>query len=348
MNSSLTHPQIVRFKKVVAGLTDSVSIIIAQPDPDGIASAYALAQLIRDLRTNNGIKINIFYAGTISHPQNVALMNRYDLARRVLSMKRFVPAEHGKSIILVDSSAHADARIGVELQAPVIIIDHHRAEPLKESEDTFTWVEDMGACATLIVELATLCEFDFARHTDIAALLAVGIHTDTEGMIHAHERDVASYSKIAQLVDRQELAQLFNYPLPPSYFENLKHALVSEKREGSNVVTNIGIVPAEQGDDLSTIADAFIRRSGVTLVVVWGIIGNAVRISARNTDISQPLDMFLKACFGPTCGAKLTSIGKGVGGGMLSLELGIWSTPDTREQVIAMVDRYIASRIFKR
>ena len=159
---------------------------------------------------------------------------------------------------------------------------------------------------------------------------------------------ISGYNKVSSVVDRQELAQLFNYPLPPSYFANFKHALVHERREGSNVVTNIGIVPADQGDDLSTIADGFIRMSGVTLVVVWGIIGNVVRISARNTDISQPLDILLKACFGPTCGAKLTSIGKGVGGGMLSLELGIWNTPETREQVVAMVDRYIASRVFKK
>jgi nanoRNase/pAp phosphatase (c-di-AMP/oligoRNAs hydrolase) len=144
-----------------------------------------------------------------------------------------------------------------------------------------------------------------------------------------------------------ELANLFSYPLPSSYFDNLHKALGRVTQKSGRLVTNIGTIKSEQGDDLSTISDMFIRRDDVSLVVVWGIIGRTVRISARNTDISRPLEAFLKDRFGESSGAKLSPQGTGIGGGMISLELGVWMTPDTVPEVEAMVSKHITSLVFR-
>jgi len=83
------------------------------------------------------------------------------------------------------------------------------------------------------------------------------------------------------------------------------------------------------------------------MVVVWGIIGNAVRISARNIDLTTPLDRFLKECFGERSGAKLTPEGRGEGGALIELDLGFWLSESTKEEVRALVAKQISSLIFQ-
>ena len=116
--------------------------------------------------------------------------------------------------------------------------------------------------------------------------------------------------------------------------------------QGARLVTNIGVVTAKQADDLSTIADMLIRWDGISLAVVWGIIGNQIRFSARNDDISTPLDGLLKECFGAKSGAKLTPDGQGEGGGLIDLNLGFLDGADVREEIIAIIKKRMENVIF--
>ena len=128
-------------------------------------------------------------------------------------------------------------------------------------------------------------------------------------------------------------------PLPPP------RALARELR-GGRLLASVGHIRPEEGDDLSTFANHFLRRDGVTLAVVWGIIDNTVRISARNANLSSPLDAFLHDRFGESSGAKLAPDGRGEGGARLRLDLGLWLSDATRSQVEEMVSARLKELIF--
>ena len=330
------------------GAERGFAIIITQVDPDAIGSALGLAYLIKQIRGRNDVVI--YYCGAISHKQNQVAMTRYGLYDVFQSIKNWKPDDN-RHVILVDSSKVADARLGIELKnSPLVVIDHHRDKDVVETGDSFVWVEDVGAASTMVVELFTALEVDFnLLEPVIPMMLALGIRTDTDNLLRGGKRDRLAQALVGNVVNEDEFRHLFNYPLPLTYYSNLRRSLEQVVQKSARLVTNIGIVPSEVGDDVSTIADLLIRQDGVSLVVVWCLLEKEkrVRVSARNTDSSRDLGLFLRERLGPSFGAKVTEDGKGIGGGSITLDFGFWFNPDTRKETEALVSAYITSAVFR-
>ncbi len=347
---NLNQERLAKLRSLVGNFTGGVSIIISQVDPDALGAARAFMQLISHLRPKNGLEVKMFYGGAISHPQNQTVINRYDLAKKLKPMKTFT-AQDNTNVVLVDSSSLADGRLCLNPEIridPVIVIDHHRGSDVAEHENTFVWIEDVGAASTLMTELlvAAGVEFNETNHV-VAVLLALGIHTDTGSLTDCGPRDRDAYNIVTNSVPNQELSQLFRYPLPTSHFHNVKKALGNMEIRDGKLVTHIGKIQPNEGDDLSSISDDLIRMNSVTLVIVWGIIDRTVRISARNADISNPLDLFLRDRFpGASCGAKLSANGQGIGGGTISIDIGQWMIPETVSEVESLVSKWVQTQVF--
>ncbi len=341
------------FKKVIESIKGSCSIILSQVDPDALAAAFALADLIMGLSPST--KIKFFYGGAIGHPQNQTLFNKFDLQGRLRPMKQFSEADN-KNVMLVDSSSLKDGRLGLQSLKidPIIVIDHHRDGDVTERDGTFVWIDtEAGAASTMLVELiqASLLPLTFDTPM-VPSLLAVGIYTDTHGLIHCSARDRSAYGVVADIVGANELSQLFQFPLPASYFENEANAWSNRKIEGGRLVTYLGVIRPDQGDDLSTIADKYIRMPNASLVIVWALVQldgekAVVRISARSTDLSLPLGAFLRECFPEaSSGAKLTSDGVGIGGGTIQVDFGPFLIPETRSEAVQLAAKYVLTRVF--
>ncbi|KKT74535.1 MAG: hypothetical protein UW71_C0020G0011 [Parcubacteria group bacterium GW2011_GWB1_44_7] len=355
----MPHKQrLEKFESVVSGISGGATMIIAQLDPDALAATITLREIIRSRKSGNGFRTRIFFGGAIGHPQNKAIVNKFDLAAQLRPIKEF-SAEHNQNVVLVDSSVANDGRLalpaGLSID-PVIVIDHHRGGNIQESEKKFVWIEDIGAVSTMAVELAKMAGFEFSPDQPmLPLLLATGIYTDTGGLIDCSSRDREAFNYVTSIVGGADLVGLFRYPLPASHFENVKRALSQMEIQGGKLVTNLGVVRPDEGDDLATISDYLIRMQGITLVVVWAIIDTPekdkrmVRISARNADITSDLGAFLRETFPEgSSGAKVSAYGQGIGGGTVNLGLGFWLTRDTAEQAVALVGKLIHTRIFSR
>lgn len=343
-NDNILKKRVVVITEIVEkNKNGRINILITQVDPDAIGAAIGLSYIIRSM----GGKAVIWYCGGIGHPQNRSIVNRYDLVRVMKKITDYVP-EEGDIFALVDSSTIDDSRLG-ELKGkidPVIVIDHHRSG-MAETPGKMIWVEDMGSTCTMIIELINDMDLEIPDNLEyIPMLLAMGIYTDTKSLININDRDLAAYNTISRQVSPQEFGDLVSYPLPETFFRNLQASLANIVVSGSRLVTNVGILTSRQADDLSTIADMLIRWDGISLVVVWGVLGNKIRFSARNDDISTPLDDLLKECFGDKSGAKLTPDGQGEGGGLLDLNLGFLQGDDVRTEVIALIKKRMETLIF--
>jgi nanoRNase/pAp phosphatase (c-di-AMP/oligoRNAs hydrolase) len=329
------------FRAFVEKAHGNFLIIVAQVDPDAIASAMGLAAIIRHLKEGS-CHIRIAYAGKVGHPQNRALINKYNLSREMTPVSE-IKMDEKTVIALVDSSSLDDARLPEDIRRrePDIVIDHHR-DDARESTEHFRWVEEVGAASTLIVQLAQHLGVEMIGH--LSMLLALGIYIDTKKLIAASPADRAAYGAMADLVSPHELMQLVNYSLSESYFENLEYALSHRTRSGGRVVVNAGAVKSEDGDDLSIIADEVLRCEGTVLVVVWGMFvrERRVRISARSSDPGIDLKQFLQERFGAaSAGAKFTPDGRGEGGALVSFDLGVWMSEGVIAQAEALVDARI-------
>jgi nanoRNase/pAp phosphatase (c-di-AMP/oligoRNAs hydrolase) len=286
-------------------------------------------------------KARLFFCGGFSHPQNRSIINKYDLQRRMKPISE-IKLNEGRPHyeILVDSSLTHDGRLG-EFAGKLnvrICVDHHRASDLEETDDSFIWIEDVGSCATLMVELMRDIGYEFTDDDRaLATVLTLGVYTDTKALAGASPRDLNAYAFTRQNANTVELDALIDYDLPSTFFKNMATALAGVKRSGSRLVTGVGFISQNEGDDLSTIADLLMRQEGVELVIVWGVVNDFVRVSARNTNMSLPLDDFLKRRFGPKSGAKLTPGGHGEGGAKIELPLGFWIGQSNREAILEMV-----------
>lgn len=338
--------QLDRLKAVIESIgNEPIGIIMTQIDPDALACALGLSYLISEIR-ESGNGVEIYYCGGVHHPQNRTIMNKYDLKRIMKPIEEI--GEDIQYTALVDSSSVADGRIpnNKEIE-PIIVIDHHRDSQLPDKENTFYWITSVGAASTMVSELLEEAEIEITNEDKyILTLLALGIYTDTNALVNGSSRDRHAYGYTTQSTSTTEFAELINYPFPESHFQHLKQALANMNREGSRMITNLGSIPENNSDDISSIADYFLRMEGVSLVVVWGIIGDTVRISARSTDLSTPLEEFMEEKFGPKSGAKLDPAGRGEGGALIDLDLNFWLSENTRSEIENLVSIRLQELMF--
>jgi nanoRNase/pAp phosphatase (c-di-AMP/oligoRNAs hydrolase) len=333
----LDEAKVQRFRDVVTSINDDedIYILITQVDPDAMGAAIALMYIVRMLTGND--RILIPYCGAISHRQNRAIVDMYNLDKWLIPIKQIGDTDFKEAtVILVDSSSLNDNRIPEAYRPidPVVVIDHHRGGVDKETNGHFVFNEDVGAVCTLIIELARALEIEI-KDEQTNSLLALGIYTDTKQLIGASRRDRVAYGIVSEYVSDEAFRKLNKYPMGHSYFRHFHLALSSiMNQNGDKLVASIGHIPAEDGDDLALIADQLIRRAGTTFVLVFGIIFDKVRISVRSNDMTVGLDAKLKQWFGETqAGAKLTPDGVGEGGGLVDISLGPWLENGAGEDV---------------
>lgn len=333
------------FRSALTAVDPTDYILATQLDPDALASALGLQHLILKV---TGHKLPVVYSGAIGHPQNRALINACGLGALITKLSDFGNAVNEGRPLLVDSSTSRDVRLPVTMLPliPRVVIDHHRGdfEDGGGEGDQYFWIDGtVGAASTLIIELAVALEVQLPDRLTVP--LALGIYTDTKALTAASERDREAYGRVTNEANRDEVINLINYPLPESHYRNLEYALGhTELRHGVMLVGTGWLDPAD-GDDLSTIADYMLRKVGVTTVIVWGIINNAVRISARSTNIGDPLDEFLQGRFG-SGGAKVAPDGRAEGGARMELGMDFWLSPGVRDEVEALVKARIKELVY--
>lgn len=330
-----------KLKTVIVNCPKRIVIVVAQVDPDALGAAFGLAHIIKGLKNEHALSPIIAYAGSLAHPQNRSIINKYNLASRMTLVSDLNWSNESCAYALVDSSQLEDSRVPLpEGFNPIIIIDHHRSSNGLQGSENFRLVEDVGSASTLIYEL--MCALDALSPTPgmeeyLYPLIALGIYTDTKGLQGASYRDVNAYANALATFNQSELVPLTNYRMPSSHYEYMLLALQRRHIKNATLVTDVGYMLPEDGDSLSLIADELLRMDGISLVVVWGVVNNKVRVSARCNNLSTPLDAFLKKRLGEKSGAKLTPDGRGEGGGLMELDLRPWVIPETAEQVEQLV-----------
>lgn len=326
------------------------------PDVDAMSTAIGLSEILTAL----GHKVTIYYHGQAAHPQNRVFMNQFDWTGKATRLKdeeedieKLKASIEGTTIIIVDTSClpgtgnMANVQKFINKKTPALVIDHH--EKVDQSKETTYQRCQVGACATMIWEIAEELEVQLSREASTALLL--GIELDTSGFREDRttDRDTAAYEALRLVYDGSRYLDVINYP-KSSVFRSMKRRAYCTLVEADSVlVAGVGIIDREQKHLMASIADELMNYDNIQHALVMGLIsdekdGWSMAISYRTSSGVVNADDLVKSVFGNKFGAK-----KGAGGGEVKVAdpfLAILqnSEQDEREEAFNLMFRSYAGR----
>lgn len=241
------------------------------PDPDAIASAFAMHELLGYF----GIEASIVYDGNLDKISGIRMIDYFNIDMH--SYKEISNMNEDAYIILIDAQKYnknCTDLPGVEIAC----IDHH---PIINKCDEYEFVDIryVGACASIIAEY--YFEADIAPSIDVATALLYGIKMDTYDFGRGvDELDVEMYYKLFPFTDKHliEKMQLNNIE-----FKDLRAYGVAI--ENISVYKNIGfaVLPFDCPDGLiAIISDFILALDVVEFSVVYSIRPSGYKFSVRS------------------------------------------------------------------
>lgn len=261
------------------------------PDPDAIAAGLALKKIC-DVRK---VKSMIFYGGEITHQENKALVNLLDIELNHLNETDNILAivNNLSKIALIDVEAPGANNVLPKDVVPNILIDHHHTERHIKA-DFYDSRSNIGATATIMTRY--MQELNITPDPKLAAALLFGIRTDTKGFTRSTSpTDLTAAAYLSPYADKDLLATFESPPMSVETLEIMGKAIMNREIYGPYLITCVDSV--RERDALPQAADFLLNLEGITTVLVFGIVGNEIHISARSNDIRVNLGEALKKAF---------------------------------------------------
>lgn len=266
------------------------------PDPDALASAMALSHLAERLGVTN---VTIGYCHELSHRENRALVKLLNIQLR--KIKNVQDAGNIDFIALVDAHDVDPEMVGAEKCEVLVIVDHHRAATPPKARFVDLRLE-VGATATIFVEyLNALAPLDPDSEEDrrVATALMHGLSTDTDDFTLARPGDFRAAAAIAEVCDRDLLADLARRTIAPSAMDVISRALATLKVRRNFAMAGVGFVSETDRDTIAQAADFLVRREDIDTVVVYGVVGERfIEGSLRTHSPSVDPGAWLEQAFG--------------------------------------------------
>jgi len=277
MEGSEIVDKLRKLKELTAGKRKILILTHINPDPDAIASAYALRHLFKKW----GVNSVIAYEGVIGRPENRAMMRRLRIPLR--SIKTLDPRNF--TVIAVVDAQPPSTHIPLSPNlTPTIVIDHHpvgKRSFLKRIPFVDIRAE-LGSTSTILAEY--LLEAGVEITPLVATALFYGIKSDTRDLgRNASPEDVKVSNALYQRISVKVLSDIENPRLPREYFRILKEAI-----QGA-LCFPPGLLISDLGslgyiDMIPVVADLLLRAEGIRWVLSLGEWKGTVYFSLRTTD----------------------------------------------------------------
>jgi nanoRNase/pAp phosphatase (c-di-AMP/oligoRNAs hydrolase) len=258
---------------LLAGAKSVLILPHNDPDPDAIASAVGLRQL---LAQRLGLETQVAYQGIIGRSENKALVRFLGRPLKQLGETDLRRASH---IALVDTQPGAGNNPLPAGRIPSIVLDHHAWRPESAQAPYHDVRPEQGATSTIITEYLQAASIEPSE--TLATALFYGIKSDTMGLGRgAGLGDVAAYYYLQPLVDIEGLAEIERAQVPASYFKSFVTAIQAARIYGQVVLSYIG--PMSYPDQAAEIADILSRLEGAQWVMCMGVYNNGLILAVRS------------------------------------------------------------------
>lgn len=249
-------------------------VVKGSPDPDAIASSYAIWAICRLL----DVSCAISSSKMISLPQNRVLIEILGIPLRVTPS---IPdASQFDAYIVTDhqSAAPPESLSGLPCAA---YIDHHEPGEEKISADFMLKNTEAGSTSTLIALILKHLDMDIepSLMTAVATALLFGIYTDTDKYSHAGKLDYEALDYLSDFSDHDAFNKISATPLSQETMRLLKRAIENKIPYKDWLIVGIGYVGASSRDSIAITADFLLKREKFPAVIVFAAIEDADRRS---------------------------------------------------------------------
>ncbi len=307
-------------KKKIAVLTALASgreAFLAQahdyPDPDSLASAFALSWLLHEL---TGIEGQVGYGGIVGRAENRAMV-------RVLGLKlrKIAPQDFAKYdlIALLDTQPESGNHSVPVDRVPDIVVDHHFPRDRTGPRPSYYDVGgEFGTTSTKITELVRAS--GIKPPPEVATALFYGVKSDTMNLARVTTpTDVEAYLYLFPMIDRALLSEIEHPQVPLDYFRVISKALSRAKIHGNMIVADLGTVYTP--DLCAELADRLLQVEGMKHAMATGWYEDGLFFSLRTRAQRKNAGRMLHAIVvgqglgtagghGPMAGARVDVAGK--------------------------------------
>lgn len=267
-----------RSDRLLDALRPSERIVVLMhdnPDPDAIASAWAVSRLVlRQL----GKRAKIVGGGNIVRAENRHMLR---LLKPPIELVSEVKCGPGTAIIFVDCGAEAANHLDINGSSEVVaVIDHHSTS---RQNLRLPFVDIRPAMAsTAAICAGYLREQNIEPDERLATALLYATRAETRGEEFAHSRqDRAIISWLSDFANPEWLAEIECAPLPRAYFGDLVLALQNTFLYDDAAFC---LLPRAEGPEIvGEVADLLIRCDGVRRVFCGAAINDGIVVSVRTT-----------------------------------------------------------------
>lgn len=305
------------------------TLILTQdnPDPDALASAAALKEL---LRAKLHKEADIGYGGSFSRAENRVMAQLLKIKTR-----RIQAAEVAKYAVvcLVDTQPNSGVNALPASREADVVIDHHNLPNRGVWTARHADVRpSYGASTTILYEYAEAA--GISLNGNLATAMFYGIQSDTQDLgRESGAADVYAYRELFLIADKKKLARIHRAPVPAEYFQALAESLANVVTAGSTVVSCIQT--CHNVEIIAEVADLLLRLEGMSAAVCYGICGEKIHLSVRTS-----------STLGNAAGKMLRVIrGIGTGGGHRMMAGGQVPLGDNPDERLALVRERIL-RVF--
>jgi nanoRNase/pAp phosphatase (c-di-AMP/oligoRNAs hydrolase) len=274
-SSALAREKIDRLERLARTRSHPLILTHDNPDPDSLASAVALAQILSE---RCGLESRIAFGGIVGRAENLAMIRQLKLP--VVPLGRVVFEEHDL-ICLVDTQPSMGNHSLPAAYFPDVIIDHH---PPRDPSWRAAFADvggDYGATSTILVEY--LRAAGIKPTPEVATALFYGIKSDTRDLGRETEpTDVSSYLYLFPLCDKQALTAIEHPLLPPDYFRLYHVALGKARVFGDAVAVDLGDIYTP--DMVAEIAEHLLSLEGTKWSLAYAAFNDDLYFSLRVAD----------------------------------------------------------------
>jgi nanoRNase/pAp phosphatase (c-di-AMP/oligoRNAs hydrolase) len=282
------------FIETVTKYNPLVIYIPGSPDPDAIASAYAIKIILK----YHSVEADIFTEKGLSLQQNKAFTKRLKIP---LKIGKEINLDKYQAYIVTDFQNNWVEQIGDKIPC-VAHIDHHQAAKTPVKAEFSLISKDAGSTSTLVSLIIKALNIDLSERemTAVSTALTFGIQTDTDKYDNITDLDFEALSYLSPYVDRDILQGINSTPLYPQTVELYDQAIENETVYKDWAFYGLGYIGANYRDSIAVTADWVLKNSDHKVVAVFAVIENHKKqetyldVSLRTRNSNVDLNRIIK------------------------------------------------------
>lgn len=258
------------------------------PDPDALASAWALEHLARTL---GKIRCRIVYGGMIGRAENRMMAERLHVPAHPLRKGELAGVPH---LALVDTQPSFKNNRCPPRRIPDLIIDHHPRHADTQS-DLALLDETVGATTTVLVEALVAAGVRVPGRLATAVVYGIGSETQNLGR-EATARDMDAYQHFWPKAHMRTLWRISYPQRSEAFFETLARGVREAFIAGRVIGVHLGEVNTP--DRVAQIADFLLTLEKMRWSIVTARYSGRLHVSLRSNDPGAGAGRLLKRLLG--------------------------------------------------